>query len=308
MEKALDVSSCAALAVGPKQGIPAAASSASKSPGQNRASSVSSPRSSSCGTAIPAFPQTPLDTNGAGDTHTGVLLAERALGADWESAATRANAAAAIAVTRRGPQSAPARAEAILAPGGRSVARALAAEVVADLVREVLDCPVVLDPVMVATSGDRLLAPEAEQAMCEYCATADVVTPNIPELAVLVGTEPATDVTEAIAQATDWARRTQTAVIVKTGHLDGASAANIWVAADGHTITVPSTRIDTTNTHGTGCTLASAIAARLAQGQSLSEAVEGAGRYLHEAIVRAPGLGSGHGPVDHVWPLRDAVR
>lgn len=63
------------------------------------------------GTEIPAFPQTPVDTNGAGDTHTGVLLAERALGADWESAATRANAAAAIAVTRRGPQSAPARAE-----------------------------------------------------------------------------------------------------------------------------------------------------------------------------------------------------
>ena len=99
--------------------------------------------------------------------------------------------------------------------------------------------------VMVATSGVRLLAPEAEQAMCEYCAPADVGTPNLPELAVLAGTEPAKDVTEAIAQATDWARRTQTAVIVKTGHLDGASAANIWVAADGHTITVPSTRIDT---------------------------------------------------------------
>ncbi|MBB5832448.1 PfkB family carbohydrate kinase [Brachybacterium aquaticum] len=63
------------------------------------------------GTEIPAFPQTPVDTNGAGDTHTGVLLAERALGADWESAATRANAAAAIAVTRRGPESAPTRAE-----------------------------------------------------------------------------------------------------------------------------------------------------------------------------------------------------
>jgi sugar/nucleoside kinase (ribokinase family) len=63
------------------------------------------------GTEIPAFPQTPVDTNGAGDTHTGVLLAERALGADWESAATRANAAAAIAVTRRGPESAPTREE-----------------------------------------------------------------------------------------------------------------------------------------------------------------------------------------------------
>src|SRR5699024_11630290 len=63
------------------------------------------------GTTIPAFPRTAVDTNGAGDTHTGVLLAERALGADWESAATRANAAAAIAVTRRGPQSTPTRAE-----------------------------------------------------------------------------------------------------------------------------------------------------------------------------------------------------
>lgn len=159
----------------------------------------------------------------------------------------------------------------------------------------------VVDPVMVATSGDRLLAPEAEQAMCEYCASADVVTPNIPELAVLAGTTPATDVSEAIAQATDWARRTQTAVVVKTGHLDGASAANIWVAADGHTITVPSTRIDTTNTHGTGCSLSSALATRLGAGDAPGKALAWTTAWLHESIAHGADLqvGTGHGPVDH---------
>ena len=168
----------------------------------------------------------------------------------------------------------------------------------------------VVDPVMVATSGDRLLAPEAEQAMCEYCATADVVTPNIPELAVLVGTEPATDVTEAIAQATDWAQRTQTAVIVKTGHLDGASAANIWVAADGHTITVPSTRIDTTNTHGTGCSLSSALATRLGAGDAPGKALAWTTAWLHESIAHGADLqvGTGHGPVDHGHRTRRLVR
>lgn len=168
----------------------------------------------------------------------------------------------------------------------------------------------VVDPVMVATSGDRLLAPEAEQAMCEYCATADVVTPNIPELAVLAGTEPATDVTEAIAQATDWARRTQTAIIVKTGHLDGASAANIWVAADGHIITVPSTRIDTTNTHGTGCSLSSALATRLGAGDAPGKALAWTTAWLHESIAHGADLqvGTGHGPVDHGHRTRRLAR
>lgn len=168
----------------------------------------------------------------------------------------------------------------------------------------------VVDPVMVATSGDRLLAPEAEQAMCEYCATADVVTPNIPELAVLAATEPAKDVAEAIAQATDWARRTQTAVIVKTGHLDGASAANIWVAADGHTITVPSTRIDTTNTHGTGCSLSSALATRLGAGDAPGKALAWTTAWLHESIAHGADLqvGTGHGPVDHGHRTRRLAR
>lgn len=168
----------------------------------------------------------------------------------------------------------------------------------------------VVDPVMVATSGDRLLAPEAEQAMCEYCASADVVTPNIPELAVLVGTEPAMDVSEAIAQATDWARRTQTAVVVKTGHLDGASAANIWVAADGHTITVPNTRIDTTNTHGTGCSLSSALATRLGAGDAPGKALAWTTAWLHESIAHGADLqvGTGHGPVDHGHRTRRLAR
>ena len=94
------------------------------------------------------------------------------------------------------------------------------------------------------------------------------------------------------------------AALVKGGHLDGDSVRDILVSVRGLEI-MERPRIDTPHTHGTGCTLASAIAARLALGHSLSDAVKTAGDYLHEAILNAPGLGGGHGPVDHFWMLRN---
>ncbi|MDU5022661.1 MAG: bifunctional hydroxymethylpyrimidine kinase/phosphomethylpyrimidine kinase [Cutibacterium avidum] len=160
---------------------------------------------------------------------------------------------------------------------------------------------VVVDPVMVATSGDRLLAPDAEAAMREFCRRATVVTPNIPELAVLCETGPAKGAEEALEQARGWAKETGVAVVVKTGHLDSRRVDNIWVGSEGTTYTAQSTRVETTNTHGTGCSLSSALATRLGAGDAPGEALGWVTDWLHEAILHGSELkvGRGHGPVDH---------
>lgn len=159
----------------------------------------------------------------------------------------------------------------------------------------------VVDPVMVATSGDSLLEPDAEQAMIEFCARATVVTPNIEELARLTGTERAADEQEALAQARQWAARTGVAVVVKTGHLEAPRVTNTWVDPDGTLLPVASARLTSTSTHGTGCSLASALATRLAGGDLPQTALAWATHWLHEAIDHGEALrvGTGHGPVDH---------
>ncbi|WP_313815552.1 bifunctional hydroxymethylpyrimidine kinase/phosphomethylpyrimidine kinase [Citricoccus sp.] len=159
----------------------------------------------------------------------------------------------------------------------------------------------VVDPVMIATSGDRLLQPEAEQAMVAFCRRATVVTPNIDELAVLTGQPRATTEEEALDQAARWSAETGVAVVVKTGHLDGRRVTNTWVGPDGTLLPVPSTRVDTTSTHGTGCSLSSALATRLGRGDTPEAALAWATYWLHEAILHGAALqlGSGHGPVDH---------
>lgn len=159
----------------------------------------------------------------------------------------------------------------------------------------------VVDPVMVATSGDRLLAADAEAAMRRFCRGADVVTPNIPELAVLTGAPPAADEADAVAQARDWAGSTGVAVIVKTGHLGSRATTNVWVRPDGSAFPAPSTRVSTSNTHGTGCSLSSALATRLGAGDPPEEALTWVTEWLHEAILHGHELhvGHGHGPVDH---------
>ena len=159
----------------------------------------------------------------------------------------------------------------------------------------------VVDPVMVATSGDRLLEPQAEAAMTAFCSRADVITPNIAELAVITGQEPATTAEQALDQAQAWARRTGTDVVVKTGHLSGPMATTYWVGPDGLLADVPTRRVETTSTHGTGCSLSSALATRLGAGQDPGRALEWTCHWLHEAISHGQGLavGHGHGPVDH---------
>ena len=160
---------------------------------------------------------------------------------------------------------------------------------------------IVVDPVMVATSGDRLLAPEAEAAMTAFCQRSTVITPNIAELAVITGQEPATSAERAVDQARTWAQRTGTDVVVKTGHLTGQMATTFWVGPDGVLAQVPTRRVSTTATHGTGCSLSSALATRLAAGQSPQQALEWTCHWLHESITHGAALavGRGHGPVDH---------
>ena len=160
----------------------------------------------------------------------------------------------------------------------------------------------VVDPVMVAKGGDRLLDAEAEQAYVERLfPLATVLTPNLPETAALLGREVRTlDDMKAAARAL--VGRGLRAVVVKGGHLEGDA---VDVFFDGDRLEeLRAPRIDTANTHGTGCTYAAAIASRLALGGGLLEAVRGAKAYLTEAIRRSYAVGRGHGPVDHLHPLR----
>jgi hydroxymethylpyrimidine/phosphomethylpyrimidine kinase len=159
--------------------------------------------------------------------------------------------------------------------------------------------PYVLDPVMAATSGDPLLHPDAIAAIVEQLVPlATLVTPNLDEVALLIGERP--EDAQGVERA---ARRLVTelgarAALVKGGHLAGDELVD--VAFDGARIRrFVHPRVQTTSTHGTGCTLSAAIAALLARGESLERAVEGALDYVARAIARAPALGGGHGPLDH---------
>ena len=160
---------------------------------------------------------------------------------------------------------------------------------------------VVVDPVMVAKSGDRLLDRDAEAAYRErLLPLATLVTPNLPEAEALLGrpVRTLTDMREAARALRAMGPR---AVVVKGGHLEGDAVDVFW---DGdHLEDLPAPRIATANTHGTGCTYSAAIAARLALGQPLLDAVRGAKAYLTEAIRRSYSVGHGHGPVDHLHPL-----
>lgn len=159
----------------------------------------------------------------------------------------------------------------------------------------------VLDPVAVASSGDRLLTADAEDALRDFAAASSVVTPNLPELALLTKTDLATSEQEAVDIAAKWAQETDTTVIVKLGHLAGPEAGNIAVSPAGKTHKVSSPRVETKNTHGTGCSLSSALATRLGAGDSLEDALDWSTKWLNEAIANADRLlvGKGHGPVDH---------
>jgi len=160
---------------------------------------------------------------------------------------------------------------------------------------------IVLDPVMVATSGDRLLQPDAiEEFRRKLIPKALVLTPNLPEAAALLDTDVAEDEAVMRHQAHRLLRLGAKAVLMKGGHDDGPESTDLLVEPD-NTTRLSAERIVTRNTHGTGCTLSAAIAAGLAKGQSVTDAIRGAKSYISAAIAAADRLdiGSGHGPVHH---------
>jgi hydroxymethylpyrimidine/phosphomethylpyrimidine kinase len=165
----------------------------------------------------------------------------------------------------------------------------------------------VVDPVMVATSGDRLLREDAVQALItELLPLAMVLTPNLPEAEVLVGRRLTTDA-EIRQAARDIVALGARSVVMTGGHREGDATDLLFDGRVFHTFTAA--RIDTPNTHGTGCTFSAAIAASLAGGMDLVEAVGAGKRYVTEAIRHARPLGGGHGPVAHDWLLsRESLR
>lgn len=160
---------------------------------------------------------------------------------------------------------------------------------------------VVLDPVMVATSGDRLIAPDTVQVLVdELFPLATVVTPNLDEAALLLG-RPIAHAGELEAAARDLLALGARAVLLKGGHLPGDEVADLLVSSDGPAQRLASPRIASRNTHGTGCTLSSAIAAYLALGHPLDQAVAKARGYILQAIAEGADVytGAGHGPLNH---------
>jgi hydroxymethylpyrimidine/phosphomethylpyrimidine kinase len=159
---------------------------------------------------------------------------------------------------------------------------------------------VVLDPVMIASSGERLLREDAVGALRGLIRRARVITPNLPEAAALLDTPLARDEAEMRGQAEKLLARGAGAVLIKGGHGAGAESVDLLVEAD-TCLRLAAPRLPTKNTHGTGCTLASALAAGLAKGLSLDEAARQAKTYVSAALAAADRLaiGSGRGPLHH---------
>jgi hydroxymethylpyrimidine/phosphomethylpyrimidine kinase len=177
-------------------------------------------------------------------------------------------------------------------------------EAVVESLKRYPSIALVVDPVMVAKGGEPLLESEAITALKEkLLPRAYLVTPNVPEAELLSGTLISNEDGMAAAGKRILQSTGCKAVLVKGGHLKGERVCDLLVTEAGET-PFYSSRIDSYHTHGTGCTLASAIATGLARGASLSQAIEKARHYVHEAIVTAPGLGHGHGPLNHGWPLQ----
>ncbi len=176
-------------------------------------------------------------------------------------------------------------------------------QVVADAIRQYQLSQVVLDPVMVATSGDRLMANETVQVLVQQLfPLVQVITPNLDEAALLLG-QPVADVQALEPTAQALLKLGAPAVLLKGGHLVGETVVDVLAQADGSLQQWQSARIATVNSHGTGCTLSSALAVYLALGFALPEAVAQARRYIlgalqAGAVVRT---GHGHGPLNHAY-------
>lgn len=179
----------------------------------------------------------------------------------------------------------------------------LATASIIETVAEALDLyapgvPVVLDPVMVAKGGHPLLARDATEALVRRLVPrATVITPNLPEASVLIGHDLRTEA-DMEAAIEPLRRLGAGTVLLKGGHLEGDRLLDLLITPQG-VERFSGTRLATRNTHGTGCTLASAIATGLAQGLPLQKAVARARDYVRRALETAPGFGAGHGPLNH---------
>lgn len=166
---------------------------------------------------------------------------------------------------------------------------------------------IVLDPVMVATSGDPLLEPDAVGALCGILIPqATVITPNIPEAEILLGRKIDRNEDLAVAARELAVRFPGVSVYLKGGHRSDGTIEDVLVeSSDSEPLRFAAPMVDTLNTHGTGCTLSSAIAAHLAKGLSIPEACREAHDYVHTAIASGADyqIGHGHGPVNHFWNL-----
>ena len=175
-------------------------------------------------------------------------------------------------------------------------------ECVAEAVKRLELAPLVVDPVMIAATGAQLLQDDAvESVRKQLVPRATVVTPNVPEAEVLTGVE-IDSVEDMELAGGELLLMGADAVVVKGGHFDDGTGRvkDVLVTKEGtHTFT--SLRIDTTSNHGTGCTFASAVAAHLAHGMELAHAVELSQRYVWNAMANAVPIGSGHGPLNHMW-------
>lgn len=178
-------------------------------------------------------------------------------------------------------------------------------EVVAERLRHYQVKPIVLDPVMVSKSGDNLLQPEAVSALAQHLLPlATIITPNLPEAGVLLNQDTPHDEASMILAIDELRNLGANAVLLKGGHLEGPDSFDIF--DNGHDRQhLHAERIDTKNTHGTGCTLSAAIAAFLGRGFTLQAAVKAAKDYISQAIAAADQLdvGHGHGPVHHFHSL-----
>jgi hydroxymethylpyrimidine/phosphomethylpyrimidine kinase len=185
------------------------------------------------------------------------------------------------------------------------LASAAIVDAVAEAIEETSIGNLVVDPVFVSKHGHPLLADDAVEGLRRrILPLATVVTPNLREAAGLAGIEVETrdDMSRAARAILDLGPRS---VLVKGGHLEEGRASDLFVEGDVETW-VDAERIDTPHTHGTGCTISSAIAAYLARGESLEDAIRGAKAFVTEAIRNALEIGDGIGPVDQLWPLRRA--
>lgn len=164
--------------------------------------------------------------------------------------------------------------------------------------------PAVIDPVMIAKGGASLLDDRAIDTVRRLMIPrAALLTPNAPEAEALTGM-PVADLDGQRRAGEALLNLGARAVLMKGGHVLGETVVDLLLTPTGETL-LEGPRVETTSTHGTGCTLASACAAGLAKGLSLEQAVAEAWAYVAEAIRQAPGLGKGHGPLDHGWPLRE---